>query len=116
VPLLGDLSLLLVGDGRSGRPSSGVETRHNPRRAPPLKEFAKPSGGDSLTGRHLPDSFVGGPLALGLTDEPLDASVGRPGHGKGGGGPDSAPPPGPPPTIPASTAGQVLAPVAPARN
>ena len=67
-PLLGDLSLLLVGEGRSGRPSSGVETRHNPRLAPPLKEFAKPSGGDSPTGRHLPASFVGDRISLGLTD------------------------------------------------
>ena len=37
-PLLGDSSLLLVGEGGCGRPTSGGETGHDPRLAPSLKE------------------------------------------------------------------------------
>ena len=92
-----------------------METGHDPRRAPSGKERAQAAGGQSPTGRHLPDGFGRDRLVPVLSEEPRDVSVGESGHGGRGGGSDRGVPPGSPskpasghPHTPLSTAGPAL--------
>ena len=108
-----DLALLLLGQGRTRRSATRVETGHDARQAPPLKQFPQPGWADSPAIGQQTDLLDKASPPQRLEDQPLDPTVGQPRHERyGRGGAGSLPPPRPPP----STGGQATRHPARTRN